>query len=195
MQCVGRQNLHETANIKALNRRLGEELGFGPTGPRFKWMHSSDVFWDYRPNPAAKFQRRIWADILAAKRGMTQPMKVWMLCQWRPPSMTEEEFQASFHGRYRYPAQGAYYAHPETMLRIGELPDADTTNLHIAALKIQMGKTAWQHQVEADRDAQETQDAQASEWNDFVKDWEPAFQNYNTIQSFGEKPHVSYGGI
>lgn len=158
-------------------------------------MHSTDVFWDFRPDPAAKFQRRVWADILASKRGRKHPMKVWMLCQWRPPSMTVDEFYTSYGGKYRYPSNGAYYAHPETMLDEGMEPDADTTNLHIAALKIQMGKTAWEHCVESEREAQADQDTQANEWNDFVKDWEPAFQNYNTILNLGEKAHVSYGGI
>src|SRR3954471_18332349 len=103
-------------NIELLNRRLGVGLGYanGVT-PRFAWIFAPESFYFYRQDVTKTWVRHCWAD----RKG-----KVWMLGQWRPPSVPERDWWGMFHGEFPYPRKGEYYAQPETALPEGAEPTA-----------------------------------------------------------------------
>jgi len=181
--------------IKQLNRRLAEALGYVGEEPRFAWKLSTEVFYFWRKGQTLIEERVCWADRLAENRKMRHPMKVWMLCQRRKNHMSREQWWASFGFQFPYP-EIQYYAHPETMLDQGELPDGETTTAHIHAIKHRhLEKTESQHAIECRDAAVARQEADRAVWHEQVADWEPAFQNYGTLLKEHDKPHVSYGGF
>lgn len=160
-------------HIEQLNRRLREALGTGRgvTVPRFAWMNARDVFYYWRPDHIQSFQRQCWADRVGS---------VWMLCQWRRPELTREEWWESFHGEFPYPDKGMYYAHAETALPFGMLPTSDLTQGYIWNLDQQMSMRYAEHLAAVNADVEKQNQSDEDAWFDYVADMEPAFDVWNS---------------
>jgi hypothetical protein len=157
--------------IDQLNRRLGDALGYVRSGtePRFAWRWAPDLpYWRSRLG------------------------KVWVLCQWQRPGMTEPEWKHHFGDRYPYPATGMYHAHPETALAPGELPSERLTQNYIWALDRQMSTSLENQLVAVKNEVADQKERDYVEWVDFVQDSNPAFSNFEPGRRGG---HVSFGGI
>jgi hypothetical protein len=161
---------NSSSQIAYLNQRLGDALGRvrGGSLPRFCWIWAPDVPY--------------WARQLG---------KVWVLCQWRKPSITEKQWQHAFQGRYPYPANGMHHAHPETALPEGEAPTLERTQFYIRALDEQMTTSLTQQLCDVNNEMVEHKQQDDQEWSDFVDDTLPAYANYEPGRRGG---HVSYGG-
>ena len=162
--------------IEILNSRLGERLGYRGTHPRFAWKYAPELFYFWRQNYLTGFVRQCWAQRLG---------KVWVLCQWRRPEMSQQQWWDSFHGEFPYPAQGMYYAHPETALAPGELPESEITQAHIHALTAQMSKNYATHLREVNADTARCEQADEDEWMEYATDFAPAFNNWNSGKKSG----------
>jgi hypothetical protein len=157
--------------VSQLNARIGERLGYRGNNPRFAWKYAPDLNYFWRESYLTGFRRQCWADQIG---------RVWVLCQYRRPEMTQQEWWASFHGEFPYPAQGMYYAHPETALYPGQMPTAEITAAHIHAICTQIEKSYQQHRVECEASADKDMAESAREWDEFVADFNPAFDNWNS---------------
>jgi hypothetical protein len=159
------------ASIKALNQKLGDSLGYVRSGtqPRWAWKWAPDLPY--------------WRTRLGA---------VWVLCQWTSPFFTEQQWQQQFRGRYPYPAQGMYHAHPETVLSPGRVPTLELTQNYIWALDRQMSTSFTTQVCDSENAVQAHRENDYIEWVDYVQDSNPAFSNFEPGNRGG---HVSYGGI
>jgi hypothetical protein len=157
--------------IDQLNRRLGDSLGYIRSGtePRFSWRWAPDLPY--------------WASRLG---------KVWVLCQWQKPGMTEQQWQRQFGGRFPYPVNGMHHAQPETALAPGRLPTAELTQNYIWALDRQMSTSLTQQLCDVHNEVADDQERDYVEWVDKVQDSAPAFGNFDPGNRGG---HVSYGGM
>jgi hypothetical protein len=162
--------------IALLNARFGERLGYRGNSPRFAWCYAPDLHYFWRPDYTTSFVRQCWAERLG---------RVWVLCQWRKPEMTQQEWWNSFRGEFPYPERGMYYAHPETALNPTQLPTAEITAAHIHALERQIAKNYEQHLQECNAAADAQRQADSDEWDDYVADWCPAFDNWNSGKKSG----------
>ena len=156
--------------IDQQNRKLGDALGYVRAGtePRFCWKWAPTIPY--------------WASRLG---------KVWVLCQWQRPRMTEKEWLMHFGGRYPYPVNGMHHAHPETALAPGREPTGELTQNYIWALDRQMSTSIVQQVCDVHNDIAADQDRDYAEWVDLVQDSNPAFSNFAPGNRGG---HVSYGG-
>lgn len=162
--------------VNQLNARLGERLGYRGTNPRFAWKYAPDLFYFWRESYLVGFRRQCWAERLG---------RVWVLCQWRRPEMSNQEWWNSFHGEFPYPDKGMYYAHPETALAVGQFPTAEINAAHIRAIEVQMEKSYARLAVECSDAAQRDRQAADTQWDEYVADWEPAFDNWNSGKKSG----------
>jgi hypothetical protein len=156
--------------IQQLNRRLGDALGYVLSGtePRFCWKWAPDIPY--------------WASRLG---------KVWVLCQWQKPGMSEQEWNKQFQGRFPYPVNGMHHAHPETVLPPGQVPTPELTQNYIRALDQQMSKTLVDQFCDVQNELAADKERDDVEWVERVQDSNPAFSNFNPGNRGG---HVSYGG-
>lgn len=174
-------------HIDRLNRRLGEALGYVGTNPRFAWKWSPDVQYYYRSNLATSFERQCWADHVGP---------VWILCQFRPPEISQADWWASFRGEFPYPHGGMYYAHPEVAMPRGMEPDAEETARVIYALRQQMGKGHALHLSEINERLEQGRIANKKEFMDMADDSFPAFWRNGQGHEPGTRgAHVSIGGV
>lgn len=157
--------------IDQLNRRLGESLGYVRSGTeaRFSWRWAPDLPY--------------WASRLG---------KVWVLCQWQKPGITEQQWHEHFRGRFPYPSNGMHHPHTETALPPGVLPTLELTQKYIWALDQQMSTSYTQHWCDVHNEVADDQERNYVEWVDKVQDSNPAFSNFDPGNRGG---HVSYGGI
>jgi len=177
--------------IDRLNYRIGLELGFAGTQPRFIWAWASDLF--YYRRKGERLERYCWADRLG---------NVWLLGQWRSRptyidangeshEITKEQWWTSFHGEFPYPT-GLYYAQPETSLKPGLTPDENDTAKIIRHITGQMEKRYADHLREANaRVASEDRKAENA-FRDEADDWWPAF---GALEAGKRGGHYSIGGI
>lgn len=184
--------------VELLNRRFAESLG-RPNGvdARFKWAFSPDVQYLYQPPGQKHYERRSWANRLG---------KVWMLCQWHPPTMSREQWAASCAG-YPYPEKGEYKPHPETALPAGVDPTEALTAGYIRSLGQQMeqaalaARDALAGRVDAttercEREAQASVDAAEREFYEMVGDFEPLSWKTGDPYNPGDRGGpVSFGGV
>jgi hypothetical protein len=157
--------------IQQLNRRLGETLGYVRSGtePRFCWKWAPDIpYWSSRLG------------------------KVWVLCQWQKPGMSEADWNKQFGGRFPYPANGMHHAHPETALPAGEIPSAELTQNYIWALDRQMSESYARQLSAVNQEVEDDQERDYVEWVEKVQGSNPAFSNFDPGKRGG---HVSYGGV
>jgi hypothetical protein len=157
--------------IKALNQKLGDALGrvCSGTQPRFCWQWAPDLPY--------------WRTRLGA---------VWVLCQWHRPFFTEQEWQHQFRGRFPYPANGMYHAHPETALPPGRVPTFELTQNYIWALDRQLSTSFISQLCASENAVQVEREQDYVEWVEQVQDSNPAFSNFEPGKRGG---HVSYGGV
>lgn len=164
-------------NIEVLNARLGERLGYRFGQPRFAWKYAPELYYFWRPNYLTGYVRQCWAERIG---------RVWVLCQIRRPEMSRQQWWDSFHGQFPYPERGAmYYAHPETALAPGQEPTGEITEGHIWALDRQISKSLETHVRECTNTANQAQQADADEWDEYIADWNPAFDNWNSGKKSG----------
>ena len=158
-------------HIEQLNRKLGDALGYVRSGtePRFCWRWAPTLpYWQARLG------------------------KVWVLCQWQRPNLTEAQWLKEFHGRYPYPASGMHHAQPETALPPGLAPNEALTQNYIWALDRQMSTSLVQQLCDVQNEVEADKDRDYVEWVDRVQNDNPAFSNFDPGARGG---HVSYGGI
>lgn len=184
--------------IDQLNKRLGDDLGRIGENPRFAWKFAPEIHYYTRDMTAIEYMRRSWADRIG---------QAWAICQFLLPSsfdpatgqvhvITKSDWWKSFRGEFPYPENGMYYAHPETALPVGQLPDAHETAVMIASIRAQMDKPHETHLRECAEAAQQAQDDHQKEFfaeaeNDF-----PAFWKNGAAHEPGKRgAHVSFGGI
>jgi hypothetical protein len=179
--------------IQALNARLGERLGYRGQNPRFAWKYAPELYYYWRESYVTGFVRQCWAERLG---------RVWVLCQFRRPEMSKQEWWNSFHGEFPYPEKGMYYAHSETALRVGELPDAELTAMYIRSLEVQMERSYRAHLEASNKGAQDSMDQNEREWDEYVADMEPAFDHWNSgskagveFQVPGQRPDRQFEAI
>lgn len=166
-----------TDPVSILNARLGERLGYrSGNNPRFAWKWAPDLHYYWRDNVTTSFVRQCWADQLGP---------VWVLCQWRRPEMSKEQWWTSFKGEFPYPDRGMYYAHPETALDLGMKPTADITASHTRALEIQVEKKYADHLREVNERAETRKQKDDDDWDDYIQDWAPAFDVWNSGKKSG----------
>ena len=157
--------------IATLNARLGERLGYRGNNPRFAWCYAPDLFYFWRPSYLTGFVRQCWAERLG---------RVWVLCQWRRPEMSRQEWWNSFNGEFPYPENGMYYAHPETALPAGMEPTSGITAEYTYSLERQIAKGYAQHLRECQASADQQMQADEDQWMDYAADFQPAFDNWNS---------------
>ena len=157
--------------IDQLNRRLGDSLGYVRSGSeaRFSWRWAPDIPY--------------WASRLG---------KVWVLCQWQKPGMTEQDWRKQFGDRFPYPVNGMHHAHPETALPPGHVPSAALTQFYIRTLDEQMSRSFEQQLSAVNQEMTDDQNQNYADWVDKVQDSNPAFSNFAPGDRGG---HVSYGGL
>ena len=156
--------------VEQLNRWLGDALGYVRSGsqPRFCWQWAPDI--------------PMWAPRLG---------KVWVLCQWQKPGMTEDQWNKHFAGRYPYPYNGMHHAQAETALPPGRLPTQELTQNYIRALDWQMSQSFQNQLIAVNNEVAEDKERDYTEWVEYVQDTNPAFSNFAPGTRGG---HVSYGG-
>jgi hypothetical protein len=159
------------STVKALNQKLGDALGrvCSGTQPRFCWKWAPDLPY--------------WASRLG---------KVWVLCQWQKPFFSEQEWQQQFRGRFPYPSNGMYHAHPETVLAPGRVPTLELTQNYIWALDKQLSTSFISQLCASENAVKDEREQDYVDWVDEVQDSNPAFSNFEPGKRGG---HVSYGGI
>jgi hypothetical protein len=159
------------STVNALNQKLGDALGRVRSGtlPRFTWMWAPDLPY--------------WATRLG---------KVWVLCQWRIPSMPESEWHKQFGGRLPFPSNGMYHAHPETAIAPGRTPTLEMTQNYIRALDQQMTTSYTSQLCAVNNEVTDAREQDYVEWVDQVQDTNPAFSNFDSGNRGG---HVSFGGV
>ena len=157
--------------IDQLNRWLGDALGYIRSGtePRFCWKWAPDIPY--------------WASRLG---------KVWVLCQWQRPGMSEPEWNKQFAGRFPYPANGMHHAQPETALPPGLCPNRELTQNYIWALDRQMSTSLITHVCDVQNEMAEDRDRDYAEWVEKVQDSNPAFSNFAPGARGG---HVSFPSV
>jgi hypothetical protein len=171
-------------HIDQLNRRLGDSLGYVGINPRFAWKKASECFYFMRTAPTSiKHTRFCWSDRIG---------NVWLIAQFRPPAMDEAAWAHTFNGEFPYPAQGQYYAHPETALPPGVEPTQEDTQAYIWSLTRQMDKSVAAHYREIDSEIQRDKARDYEQWVEKVQNMNPAFSNWDSGKRGG---HVSFGGV
>ncbi len=146
-----------------LNRIFAERLG-RPNGinARFAWMFAPDVPYIQKTNTG--FERKTWG----ARLG-----KRWMLCQWRPPDLTREQWATSFGVSFPYPEKGQYIAHSETALPFGKEPDLDLTAEYCRTLRQQMETSYAEHLEASEALSRSYRDRAQQKMMEAAGDWEP----------------------
>lgn len=136
--------------------------------PRFCWMWAPDLpYW------------------------RTRLGKVYVLCQWQRPGMSEWEWVARFGGRYPYPANGMYHPFSETAVSGPSLTDELNQN-YIRVIDGQMSRSFQSHLSEVNEEVGKDRENDQTRWTEYVQDMNPAFSNF----SFGKRGgSVSFGGI
>lgn len=157
--------------IDLLNQRLGERLGLvcGGTKPRFQWMFGPDMpYW-------------------RARLG-----KVWVLCSWQKPVMSERDWLKNMGDRFPYPANGMWHPNSETKLPPGVEPTEALTQMIIATIDRQMSQTFADHLRNVNDEMAADQAAFDLEWVEKVQNSNPAFNNWD----WGSRASsVSFGGV
>lgn len=183
--------------IEQLNKRLGDDLGRIGENPRFTWKLTSEIHYYTRTATAVSFERHSWAGRIG---------RVWVIAQFMVPTsfdpetghtsiITEDQWWQSFRGGFPYPKDGMYYAHPETALAIGRVPDADETTIMIASIRAQMDKPYDQHLFECTEAAAHSQDEHKKDFFAAAEEDFPAFWKNGQGHEPGTRgAHVSFGG-
>ncbi len=184
--------------IDQLNKRLGDALGRTGEHPRFAWKFASEIHYYTRAATAVQFTSHAWSDRIG---------RVWVIAQFLLPTsfdpntgqtsvITRDQWWASFQGEFPYPDNGMYYAHPETSLAVGRLPDDDETAVMIASIRAQMEKTYDTHLQECTEAAEKSQDEHKKEFFAEAEDSFPAFWRNGQGHEPGTRgAHVSFGGV
>ena len=169
-----------------LNRIFAERLG-RPNGinARFAWMYAPDV--PYNQKTPTGFERKTWG----ARLG-----KRWMLCQWRPPDLTREQWATSFGVSFPYPDKGQYIAHAETALPFGKEPDVELTVEYCHTLRQQMETTYADHLAQSEAASKYYQDMYDKQRDDFTADCEPLSWKVGSPETPCDRGGcISWGGV
>jgi hypothetical protein len=184
--------------IDHLNKRLGDDLGRVGEASRFAWKFATEIHYYTRAETAIEFTRHAWSDRLG---------RVWVIAQFLLPTsfdpttgrtsiITREQWWTSFHGEFPYPENGMYYAHPETALAIGRLPDEAETAVMSASIRAQMDKPHDAHLRECAESATQAQEDHRAEFMAAAEDSFPAFWSNGQGHEAGKRgAHVSFGGF
>jgi hypothetical protein len=154
--------------VKQLNRALGV-LGYVRGGllPRFCWMWAPDIpYWSTRLD------------------------KVYVLCQWQRPEMSEWEWNRHFAGRHPYPANGMYHPFSETAIPASSLTEELNQN-YIRVLDLQMSRSFAAHLSEVNAEVEKDREDDQTRWTEYVQDMNPAFGNFAPGTRGG---FLSFGG-
>lgn len=174
-------------HIAKLNRRLGESLGFAGAEPRFAWQWAPDCHYYYRSDITKSFERFCWADRIG---------KVWVLCQWKAPPMSREDWWYSFQGEFPYPDKGTWYVHGESALPPGIEPGDTETAYYIYELRDQMNTSQDAHYRKIMAGLEKDREDNRKEFLAQAEDSFPAFWKNGQGHEPGTRgAHVSIGGI
>lgn len=178
------------SNIALLNRRLGSALGYVQAGktPRFQWKQAHEIHYIYRPLGSQYYVRECWGDRVDPRVQKTYG-KCWMISQWRPPEMTEDDWYRrpempgtetiALAANFPYPRNGTLYAHPETSLPWPMEPTEDLNQNYIWALSDQMATSFKAQMVRVQAELAADEAKKKEEWEDYAMSFAPAFGNYD----------------
>lgn len=114
--------------IARLNRVLGDKFGYvdGPQGreSKFAWKYTGEIYYfidegyDQTPDglnlPTRNYTRHAWSERIGPR---------WVLCAWRPPEMTREQWLEKIQDQFPYPANGRFLPINGTELDPRDEPD------------------------------------------------------------------------
>ena len=150
-------------SVDILNRRFAERLGRpNGTDPRFKWAWTPDLPCYRQIN--GEIARTSWASRIGP---------CWVLCEWKMPTLTREQWAREFGASYPYPANGRYIPFPEVSLPRGMAPNDEQTEFYCRTLRTQL-EMSWQEQLDrSEIEAQYYRKEADARFDECVADWEP----------------------
>jgi hypothetical protein len=175
-------------SVEQQNRKLAECLGSRGGQQWWKWAWAPDLTYFWRRSLDAAWERHCWAETLG---------KVWVLCQFRPPEISREEWNRGYKGELPYPERGRYYPHGETAIYPpGREPSMEDTVFYIRTLAEQDAKGEVEHLNEAYARAQNAQDQVEKDFMYEAEEQFPAFWRNGQGHVPGTRgAHVSIGGV
>lgn len=174
------------SNVEILNRKFAECLGTRGGQTWWAWKWAPDMVYEHRDQPGESFGRVSWARWIG---------RSWVLCQFRPPEITRNEWDACYKGEIPFPERGRYVPHPEVRIE-GREPDMEDTIFYIRTLAMQFETPQEvQHKMSLER-IQERSDRTKREFFDQAEEDFPAFWKNGVGHEPGTRgSHVSFGGV
>ena len=100
----------------------------------------------------------------------------WTVAEWGQPC-TRGQWIAQFGTEVPWPREGMYFPMEYVMRAIDLIPDDAASEVAVRALKRHKAKTVEQHVEEAEAVPNAMKASKRAEWQDFVHDARPAFDN------------------
>lgn len=187
--------MNEPKEIRELNKRLGEALGWNPHGePLYKWVHSESFFHWMRDISGYKEVQSpsglsVMEPIYVERKMCPNMHDMWLVAHWHD-SGSEHAWIQAYGSDALYPRHG-YYSQSNACQVPGQLPTATQTEDFIWMVRKHRMKTKADIYREGEDAVEARERANDSRRKDIIQDAMTAYMNIPGKRG----GHVSFPGV